>query len=617
MFERMLGVALLCWAIGPGAAWGQSDAIRSEFAAALRDAQSSQVLGPSEVKLLDEAVLMLPEDYTFVPVPAAGRLLKALGNAPDPHLVGVIFPGHQDNWMMAIQFEKSGFIRDDDARDWNVDDLLKSVSESTEHGNSERRQLGFPEIQVLGWAEKPRYDPAAHRLVWAVVARDKKNAVAASEQGVNYNTYALGRDGYFKLNLVTDLKDLAAQKSAADTVFESLQYLEGKKYADFNPATDKSADFSLVALVAGLAAKKLGLLAVLGNAAIEYLKFIIIAGIVMLFLLGWLIFRKVGTKSDDDELSRDDFPPTIVSTVALDEPTIPQPRGATRSFATATSVALPPAPSPASSSLPRAEPLPLSDQFIPKTTTNPLPTPAANPPAALPAAAVAPAQFGTPVQPMAHTPLVQAVAASPAPPPLQAPVSTPAPVAAPAAAIVVPSSLPAALSEAVAATPIAAPAVDPALPSASTQSELRPQPSPPPPASAAAASQSHPSGPSRLDAHDAPAPAPLIGDLSLDQPVPLVPETPLFQAPVETDVPDVSEPEMVFTPRQTGQAALLIPALVSEPMLLFSPSPPNRPQAPVTPAPSDPPEAPKSAPTDESPVAEADKAPVELPKARD
>jgi len=109
----------------------------------------------------------------------------------------------------------------------------------------------------------------------------------------------------------------------------------------------------------------------------------------------------------------------------------------------------------------------------------------------------------------------------------------------------------------------------------------------------------------------------LIGDLSLDQPVPLVPETPLFQAPVETDVPDVSEPEMVFTPRQTGQAALLIPALVSEPMLLFSPSPPNRPQAPVIPASPAPPEAPNSAPTDESPAPEADKAPVELPKARD
>jgi uncharacterized membrane-anchored protein len=598
MFKRMLGVALLWWAIGPGPAWGQSDAIRSEFAAALRDAQSSQVLGPSEVKLLDEAVLMLPEDYTFVPVPAAGRLLKALGNAPDPHLVGVIFPGHQDNWMMAIQFEKSGFIRDDDARDWNVDDLLKSVSESTEHGNSERRQLGFPEIQVLGWAEKPRYDPAAHRLVWAVVARDKKNAAAASEQGVNYNTYALGRDGYFKLNLVTDLKDLAAQKSAADTVFESLQYLDGKKYADFNPATDKSADFSLVALVAGLAAKKLGLLAVLGNAAIEYLKFIIIAGIVMLFLLGWLIFRKVGTKSSDDELSRDDFPPTIVSTVALDEPTIPQSRGA------------------GLASLPRAEPVPLSDQFTPKPTTNPLPIAAGNPPVVRPSLAVTPpAQGGSPVQPMAPALPVQAAAAPLVPPPLEAPVSSPAPVAAPAAAILVPGSLPTASSAAAVAAPVAPPAVDPALPIASTPNELRVQPSPPPPASEAAAPRSPPSGPSGLEAQD--APAPLIGDLSLEQAAPLVPEAPLFQAQVETDLPDVSEPEMVFTPRQTGQAALLIPALVSEPMLLFTPSPPNRPQAPVTPASPDPPESHNSARTGESPAPEAGKAPVEPHKGRE
>ncbi len=301
-------------------AYGQLDAIRSEFSAALRDAQATQKQGPALIALLDEASLQIPADYVFVPTPAASRLLKAMGNTVDPHLIGVVFPGHDENWLMVVQFEKTGFIHEDDARDWNVDELLKSVREGTERGNLQRHQQGLPEIEVTGWAEKPRYDVKTHRLVWAVAAHDRgPDGDKTGGQGVNYNTYVLGRDGYFKFNLVTDLKDLAAQQAAADAVIASLSYVDGKRYADFDASSDPVADFSITALVAGIAVKKLGWPAVLAATVAKFSIAIFAAALVVLVgLLAYLLFRRRAR----NKARSDDFPPTEIAAHAMDAPTL-------------------------------------------------------------------------------------------------------------------------------------------------------------------------------------------------------------------------------------------------------------------------------------------------------
>jgi len=92
---------------------------------------------------------------------------------------------------MTVRYEASGYVKDDDAREWNADELLKSYREGTAASNEERAKLGVPAIEIIGWAEKPAYDTASHRLVWAMSSRDK-GASADAPQGVNYNTYASG-----------------------------------------------------------------------------------------------------------------------------------------------------------------------------------------------------------------------------------------------------------------------------------------------------------------------------------------------------------------------------------------------------------------------------------------
>ena len=240
-------------------------------------ARLAATLGPHDVPLAGQAVLKLPTGTLFIPQPQATALLNAMGNpGQDDRLQGLVFPADDTGWFMTVRFEPSGYIKDDDAKDWNAEELLKSYREGTEASNEERVKMGSQAIEVLGWAEAPAYDAASHRLAWAMSSRHK-DAAAGEPQGVNYNTYLLGREGYFSMNLVTALNDLLAHKPAAQSLLAALAFDEGKRYADFKSGTDKVAEYGLAALVVGVAAKKLGLIALALAFVAKFAKVIFLA----------------------------------------------------------------------------------------------------------------------------------------------------------------------------------------------------------------------------------------------------------------------------------------------------------------------------------------------------
>jgi uncharacterized membrane-anchored protein len=202
--------------------------------------------------------------------------MRALGNTASPTLSGLIFPSSgPQTWFAAVKFISSGYIKDDEAKDWKADELLANLREGTEEANKDRLARGFQPIEVVGWAEAPAYDPQTHRLVWAATNREKNNP--NSSLGVNYNTYALGREGYFTLNLLTDADMLASQKVHSRTLLAALEYNKGKNYSDFNASTDNVAAYGITALVAGVAAKKLGLFALIGAFLAKGAKILILA----------------------------------------------------------------------------------------------------------------------------------------------------------------------------------------------------------------------------------------------------------------------------------------------------------------------------------------------------
>ena len=174
----------------PSSAAVPANSLEAEQEAAFKAARAVQKTGPADIALRDQAHLKLPPGYVWVPTPAAAQLMRSMGNRVDDSFLGAVFPNNDADWFAVVKFVKEGYIKDDDAKDWNADDLLKSLKEGTEAANEERAKRGIPAIEVTGWAQKPQYDASVHRLVWSALSRHKGEA--SGSQGVNYNTYALG-----------------------------------------------------------------------------------------------------------------------------------------------------------------------------------------------------------------------------------------------------------------------------------------------------------------------------------------------------------------------------------------------------------------------------------------
>lgn len=294
---RALALALVAVITIPVMAEGDANAAQNMV---WEEARNAAKEGPQDIALTDQAQLRLPQNTVFIPQPQATQLLNAMGNpGQDPRLQGLIFPkGGDAGWFMTVRYEKSGFIKDGDAKEWNADDLLTSYKEGTEAQNEERTKMGAAPLEILGWAETPAYDSASHRLVWAMKSREKGNA-NDTDLGVNYNTYLLGREGYFSMNLVTSLQDLPVHKPAAHAMLSALNFSEGKRYADFNESTDHVAEYGLAALVLGVGAKKLGLLAMAGVFLAKFAKL----GFLALLGIGAVARKFFGGKKKADDLT--------------------------------------------------------------------------------------------------------------------------------------------------------------------------------------------------------------------------------------------------------------------------------------------------------------------------
>jgi uncharacterized membrane-anchored protein len=276
MTRRSLGLLTLLALIlvFPSLALAYDDAaIQAAWDAATKSAK----VGPVEVSFTDQASLAVPAKMAFIPVAESATLMKLWGNSVDSRFRGLLVPtSDNERWIITIDQVADGYVKDEDAKTWNTDDLLQSLKDGTEAQNAQRVKMGIPALDVVGWVEKPAYDIAHHRLVWSLKAVER-GAPAGAEATVNYNTYALGRDGYFEINLLTGSDRVESEKPIAQTVLAAFRYNDGKRYEDFKAGTDHLAEYGIAALIGGVVAKKLGLLALVGVFFAKFAKVILIA----------------------------------------------------------------------------------------------------------------------------------------------------------------------------------------------------------------------------------------------------------------------------------------------------------------------------------------------------
>lgn len=118
----------------------------------------------------------------------------------------VLSKDNNENWYVLFEFDNMGYVKDNDAGKINADQLLSDIKNGTEEDNKERMKNGKSTLDIIGWDEKPHYDPNTNNLVWSVLCN------SSGEQIVNYNVRVLGRGGVTEVTLVASKDEMLAVK---------------------------------------------------------------------------------------------------------------------------------------------------------------------------------------------------------------------------------------------------------------------------------------------------------------------------------------------------------------------------------------------------------------------
>lgn len=171
----------------------------------------------------------------------ARKFLELNKNPSSPDDVGILL---SENWWASYSYDDIGYVSDDEKGSLDSSAILDTLRKGTAHGNIERRQRGWPELTILGWAREPHYDARTHNLEWAT--RISSDGMIC----VNYNTRILGRGGVMRVVLVCDPENLDAVLPEFKAALRGFAYSAGNRYSEYR-AGDRAAEIGLSALILG------------------------------------------------------------------------------------------------------------------------------------------------------------------------------------------------------------------------------------------------------------------------------------------------------------------------------------------------------------------------------
>lgn len=242
------------------------------------------------------ATLRLPETFRFIPPEGSRRLLtEAWGNPPQAAegVLGMLVPRDtsplgEDGWGVVITFDDDGYVDDKDAASIDYASLLEDMQKGMEEENARRKKAGFGTMTLVGWAEPPHYDAAAHKLYWA----KDLTFDGSDHHTLNYNIRILGRRGVLVLNAVASMEQLAAIRQEATGLLAAVEFNEGHRYADYLPGKDKAAAYGVAGLILGATAAKAGLFKALWLGILAFKKFILVGLVALIPVLKRVFVRK-------------------------------------------------------------------------------------------------------------------------------------------------------------------------------------------------------------------------------------------------------------------------------------------------------------------------------------
>jgi uncharacterized membrane-anchored protein len=165
-------------------------------------------------------------------------------------------------------FDPIGYIKDADQEKIDANGLMNNMKEGNKQQSEQRKKMGLPPFDLVGWETPPFYDPETKNLTWATRLKENQS------ETINHDVRLLGRKGVMRVTLVCDPKEYKTSQAVVNPLLKSFTFTKGNTYGEFTSG-DKIAAYGLAGLIAGggvALAAKAGLLAQLG----KFMKVIVV-----------------------------------------------------------------------------------------------------------------------------------------------------------------------------------------------------------------------------------------------------------------------------------------------------------------------------------------------------
>jgi len=151
------------------------------------------------------------------------------------------------SWGIIITASHDGHIADKDANRISDSSLIGKLRREYLRMNKQRKAAGTAPVTSLHWALEPQYDSQAHHIIWA----KKIGFGNDGTRTVNYAARILGRENTIHFNAVGSMDQLDAIARSVQSVLTTSAFDEGFRYRDYDARYHRTADYGLVALIAG------------------------------------------------------------------------------------------------------------------------------------------------------------------------------------------------------------------------------------------------------------------------------------------------------------------------------------------------------------------------------
>jgi len=179
--------------------------------------------GPRTLTLSGLGVLPLPSGMISADRAEARRFLQATGNPPAGDEIAIVAPANLD-WFLVFsfdEFKQLGLARPEPT----VNEIVAALKRGNWEANQARKKAGRETLDLLGWRQKPSYDPSTFRLEWSIDTQE-----SGGRHNANNYWLLLTRGGVMTVELVTETPRYAAAHMSADGLLRKLAISEQQAY---------------------------------------------------------------------------------------------------------------------------------------------------------------------------------------------------------------------------------------------------------------------------------------------------------------------------------------------------------------------------------------------------